>query len=128
MPGTRGPVPVPLNDGTRDVTQRILDVLEDRDSVNTNEAFPQIPQAEIKAALDRLKSRLMLEYKTIDTETVVLTPEGQMICDEGSHEYKVWDAVRKAGKIEIKDLAVSHYGGRREYGAFLLAQASTFGL
>lgn len=98
---------MPLKDGTRDVTQQILDALENEDSINTNDTFPEIPQIEIKAALDRLKSRLMLEYKTIDTETIVLTLEGQTICDEGSHEYKVWDAVRKAGKIEIKDMAVS---------------------
>ena len=100
-------MPVPLKDGTRDVTQQILDALYDKPEFNTNSEFPEISQNEIKAALDRLQSRLMVQYETHDTEHVILTPEGQMICDEGSHEYKVWDAVRKAGKLEIKDLAVS---------------------
>lgn len=98
---------MPLDDGTRDVTQQILDVLDEKPDFNTSSQFPQIPQIEIKAALDRLKSRLMVQYETNDTEQVILTPEGQMICDEGSHEYKVWDAVRKAGKLEMKDLTVS---------------------
>jgi len=106
MPGTRGPVPVPLHDGARDVTQQILDALEGEASLETATKFPEIPQAEIKAALDRLASRQMLQYTTNDREQVLLTPEGQMICDSGSHEYKVWDAVRKSGKLEMKDLIV----------------------
>lgn len=106
MPGTRGPVPVPLHDGTRDVTQQILDALEGEASLETATKFPNIPQAEIKAALDRLASRQMLQYTTNDREQVLLTPEGQTICDSGSHEYKVWDAVRKAGKLEMKELIV----------------------
>jgi len=37
---------------------------------------------------------------------VLLTAEGKMICDEGSHEFKVWDAVRRRGKLGIKELPV----------------------
>lgn len=107
MPGTRGPVPVPLHDGTRDVTQQILDALDGGSSFETAKQFPDIPQAEIKAALDRLASRLMVQYSTNDSEQVLLTAEGQMICDQGSHEYRVWDAIRKAGRLEMKDLVVS---------------------
>lgn len=33
-----------------------------------------------------------------------MTKEGQSIAQEGSHEYKVWDAVRQKGKISIKEL------------------------
>lgn len=107
MPGTRGAVPVPLQDGARDVTQLILDLLDHKPLLQTGEDFPTIPQSEIKAALDRLASRQMVQYETKDTEQIALTPEGQMICDEGSHEYKVWDAVRRHKKLEMKDLAVS---------------------
>lgn len=107
MPGQRGPVPVPLHDGARDVTKEILDHLESKTELETSTEFPNIPQNEIKAALDRLASRAMLEYKSIDTELVLLTAEGQMICDEGSHEWKVWNAVKAKGKIEMQDLEVS---------------------
>lgn len=108
MPGQRGPVPVPLQDGQTDVTKLILDTLATKDStpVLTSAEFPSIARNEIKAALDRLASRYMVEYMAKDTEIVLLTQEGQEICDEGSHEWKVWRAVKDKGKIEIKDLVV----------------------
>jgi len=46
----------------------------------------------------------MIEYETRDKEIVVLTEEGTQICDEGSHEWKVWDAVKRKGRIAVKDL------------------------
>ena len=107
MPGQRGPVPVPLHDGVRDVTKEILEHLSLKPELETSSEFPQIPQNEIKSALDRLASRSMVEYKSIDTELVLLTAEAQTICEEGSHEWKVWDAVQRNGKIEMKDLQVS---------------------
>lgn len=106
MPGQRGPVPVPLNNGSRDLTLGILETLENTDPLQTQTTFPQISQGEIKAALDRLASRSMVEYDTQDSEVVVLTGEGQQIADEGSHEYKVWKAVKDSGKIAIKELPV----------------------
>lgn len=108
MPGTRGPVPVPLqaNGGSTDLTITLLEQLETHDPLPTQELHPHVSQAEIKATLDRLASRSMVEYDTHDKEEVILTTEGQQICDEGSHEYKVWDAVRKAGKLSPKDQAV----------------------
>lgn len=106
MPGTRGPVPVPLQAGGRDLTQQILDLLDEKEPLQTNVDFPDTPQSEIKAALDRLASRSMLTYDTNDTEQVLLTGEGQTICDEGSHEYKVWDAVQQKGKLPLKELPV----------------------
>ena len=107
MPGTRGPVPIPLRDGHRDITLELLEMLDTKSSFDTHDTFPDIGQGEIKAALDRLASRSMVQYSTTDTEQVVLTAEGQTICDEGSHEYKVWKAVKDAGKLELKDLPVS---------------------
>lgn len=105
MPGQRGPVPVPLKEGTRDFTQEILDTLDQKDEpLVTSTTFPDIPRNEIKAALDRLASRSMVTYMTQDEEQVLLTPEGKEICETGSHEYKVWDAVQRSGKLEMKDL------------------------
>ena len=98
--GTRGPVPVPLKNEERNVTQDVLDLLESKQD------FPSIPQAEIKAALDRLASRSMVEYQTQDSEQVILTPEAESIVADGSHEFKVWKAVKDAGKVPIKELAV----------------------
>ncbi|KAK5122924.1 hypothetical protein LTR85_003489 [Meristemomyces frigidus] len=107
MPGTRGPVPVPVQNGDRDLTLQILEAVDENASVKTSETFPNASQTEVKAALDRLASRQMIEYETDDSEEVVLTGEGQQIVDEGSHEFKVWDAVRKAGRMSLKDQALA---------------------
>lgn len=107
MPGTRGPVPVPLETRDRNLTQDILDLLDTKEPLQTNEDFPAIPQAEIKAALDRLASRSMVEYQTKDAERVLLTPESEGIVEHGSHEFKVWKAIKEAGKIPIKELPAS---------------------
>ena len=98
-------MPVPLESQNRNVTQDVLDLLDTK-PLHTSEDFPSIPQPEIKAALDRLASRSMVKYETSDTEQVILTPEAEAIVAEGSHEYKVWDAVKQAGKIPIKELPV----------------------
>ena len=104
--GTRGPVPVPLESQNRNVTQDVLDLLDTKSPLHTAEDFPSIPQPEIKAALDRLGSRSMVEYETKDEEQALLTSEAEAIVADGSHEFKVWDAVRQAGKIPIKELPV----------------------
>lgn len=100
-------MPVQTNGGARDLTLDILETLEEQDPLQTQDAFPQISQAEIKAALDRLASRTMVAYDTNDSEEVVLTTEGQQICDEGSHEWKVWDIVKKSGRLSLKDPALA---------------------
>ena len=107
MPGQRGPVPVPLQDGKTDATQVLLDTLDTAKTTPllTNVEFPTIPPKEIKAALDRLASRSMVTYKAKDTEIVLLTTEGKEIVDEGSHEWKVWHAVKEQGKLDMKELA-----------------------
>lgn len=105
MPGTRGPVPVPLEKDGRDLTLQVLERLDEKEPIQTNTDFPDVSQNEIKAALDRLASRSMIAYETQDKEQVILTKEGQTICDEGSHEFKVWEAVHKAGKVPVKELA-----------------------
>jgi phenylalanyl-tRNA synthetase alpha chain len=106
MPPSRGPVPVVKKESERDLVQEILDHLSTKDSFGTSEAFPDISQRDIKSALDRIGSRSMIEYDINDTEVVLLTPEAEKICEEGSHEYKVWDLVKKHGKVAIKNLPV----------------------
>ncbi|TKA73118.1 hypothetical protein B0A49_03414 [Cryomyces minteri] len=104
MPGTQGAVPVRLKDGNRDITQLILDSLDEKEPLQSSQDFADIPQNEIKAALDRLASRSMVAYDTKDSEQILLTGEGEMLCDEGSHEYKVWNVVHKRGRVPIKEL------------------------
>ena len=103
--GTRGPVPVPFESQNRNLTQEVLHLLDTK-PLQSSEDFPSIPQRDIKAALDRLASRSMIQYETKNSEQADLTEEGEAIVAEGSHEYKVWDAIRQAGKIPIKELPV----------------------
>jgi len=106
MPGTRGPVPVPQSDSKADLALQVLARLDEKSPLHTSEDFPDVSQPEIKAALDRLASRSMVQYETSDHEQVLLTSEAKMIVEEGSHEYKVWDAVRRNGGLPVKDLGV----------------------
>lgn len=103
MVGQRGPVPVPQHG---DVTQLVLDLLNEKPTLHSNEDLAGVSQTDVKAALDRLASRSMVTYQTSDSEQAVLTKEGQTICDEGSHEWKVWDVVKRNGKVAIKELPV----------------------
>ncbi|KAF1818203.1 uncharacterized protein K489DRAFT_328052 [Dissoconium aciculare CBS 342.82] len=110
MPGQRGPVPVPLvesNGSGRDLTLDILFELENNDPLQSEIAFPSVSQPDMQAALTRLASRAMLEYDPSESEHVVLTGEGRQIADEGSHEYKVWEAVKKSGRLSLKDPALA---------------------
>ena len=97
---------MPLQAGGRDLTQEVLDLLENKQSVATESDLPNVGQAEIKAALDRLASRNMVTYETNDQEQVVLTKEGEQIANEGSHEFKVWEAVNRRGQLPLKELPV----------------------
>ena len=99
-------MPIVLEAQGRNLTQEVLDLLDTKETLQSNEDFPSIPQRDIKAALDRLASRSMIEYKTLDKEDVNLTPESEGIVANGSHEFKVWKAVKEAGKIAIKELPV----------------------
>lgn len=51
----------------------------------------------------------MVEYDPVDTELVLLTPESEGICQQGSHEYRVWDAIKTRGKLPVKELPVSRF-------------------
>ena len=80
-----------------DLTTEILDRLAASDEpILTSDAFHTASFTTIKSALDRLGSREMLVYKTIDREEANLTEEGKGIAANGSHEARVFEAVRKA--------------------------------
>ena len=91
-----------------DLTSQILDTLSQSDApIVSADAFPDIPSTTLKSALDRLGSREMVTYKKIDREEAVLTPEAEGIAANGSHEAKVFEAVRKAVEgLKIADLPV----------------------
>ena len=86
----------------------VLEALSTTDNpILTANIFPSIPFNTIKSALDRLGSREIITYKQIDREEAVLTEEGQGIAASGSHEAKVFEAVRKAVEgLKIGDLPV----------------------
>jgi phenylalanyl-tRNA synthetase alpha subunit-like protein len=88
-----------------DLTSRILHALSQKDSLLSTEAFPEVPFADIKAALDRLASRSMVAYDTIEREEAILEAEGQQIAEHGSHEARVFEALRQAvGGLTVQDL------------------------
>lgn len=91
-----------------DLTSQVLDVLSQSDGpVLSTDAFPTIPSTTVKSALDRLGSREMVSYRTIDREEAVLTAEAEGIAANGSHEAKVFEAVRQSVKgLKIADLPV----------------------
>ncbi|KAF7588901.1 Phenylalanyl-tRNA synthetase, beta subunit, cytoplasmic [Aspergillus hancockii] len=89
-----------------DLTNPILDALSASDaSILSSEAFPSHPSLNVKSALDRLASRQMVEYETIEREVAALTNEGEDIAANGSHEAKVFQAVVAAMEgLKISDL------------------------
>ena len=91
-----------------DLTTELLGTLaESNGPLLTAEAFPSVPFTTIKSALDRLGSREMVVYKTIEREEAILTEEAQGIATHGSHEAKVFEAVRKAVEgLKVSDLPV----------------------
>jgi phenylalanyl-tRNA synthetase alpha chain len=79
-----------------DLTSEILQALSQNDPILSSEAFPSQKSADVKSALDRLGSRSMITYETNDREESVLEPEGQEIAANGSHEARVFEALRQA--------------------------------
>lgn len=79
-----------------ELTSQILHALQHEEPLLSAEAFPSIKSADLKSALDRLGSRSMVTYETIDQEEPVLEAEGQDIIANGSHEARVFEALQKA--------------------------------
>ena len=86
-----------------DLTLEVLQALSKTDPILSADAFPQVPFTELKGALDRLGSRSMITYETIEKDKAILEPEGQEIVAKGSHEARVFEAVRQA----LEGLAIS---------------------
>ncbi|KAI1005933.1 Phenylalanine--tRNA ligase alpha subunit [Podosphaera aphanis] len=77
-----------------DLTTEILKALSRAEGPILSSEFFQNSSAEIKGALDRLASRSMVIYETIDKEEINLEPEALEIEENGSHEARVFEALR----------------------------------
>ncbi|KAG8834980.1 Phenylalanyl-tRNA synthetase, beta subunit, cytoplasmic [Serendipita sp. 400] len=98
------------------IQQLILDTLEkneviedSRDLILPGEASPAVTQdaqSAIIAALNSLLSRNMVSYEAHEILSYCLTPEGEQIAEQGSHEARVWAALSEKGgnPVSIKDL------------------------
>ena len=80
----------------KDLTHQILHALSQAEPILSAEAFPQAGFTDVKAALDRLASRDMVKYDTIEREEAILEAEGEQIAANGSHEARVFEALRQA--------------------------------
>lgn len=91
-----------------DLTTEVLDALSAAEgSILSADTFPAVPSSTVKSALDRLASREMVVYITIDREEALLTEEAENIAANGSHEAKVFEAVLRAvDGLKIGDLPV----------------------
>ncbi|XXG99110.1 subunit of tubulin prefoldin [Hypoxylon texense] len=88
-----------------DLATHILQSLDKSSPLLSAEAFPAAGFVEVKAALDRLGSREMVTYDTIEREEAILEPEGEQIAANGSHEARVFDALRSAvDGLTVQDL------------------------
>lgn len=88
-----------------DLTSQVLQTLSKQSPILTAEAFPSVAYEDIKAALTRLAGRSMITYETIQREDVLLEPEAEQIAAQGSHEARVFEAVRQAMEgLTIPDL------------------------
>ncbi|KAK2744627.1 Phenylalanyl-tRNA synthetase, beta subunit, cytoplasmic [Myotisia sp. PD_48] len=89
-----------------DLTAQILDALAATDQpILSSDAFPSLPAQTVKGALDRLRSRDMVDYETLESEEMLLQPEAEGIVADGSHEARVFEAVRAAlDGLKIADL------------------------
>lgn len=79
-----------------DLATEVLQRLNLQEPLLSADAFPAIPYQDVKAALDRLASRSMVTYETIEREEPVLEAEAEQIAAHGSHEARVFEAVSKA--------------------------------
>jgi len=88
-----------------DLPSEILQLLSKHDPILSSDAFPSQKSGDIKGALDRLASRSMIRYETIDREEAILEDEGVEIEANGSHEARVFEALRKAVEgLTVKEL------------------------
>ncbi|KAG7290689.1 hypothetical protein NEMBOFW57_000692 [Staphylotrichum longicolle] len=90
---------------TGDLTTVVLQALSKSDPISSTETFADVPFESLKAALDRLASRSMVTYEQVEREEAFLEPEAEIIVSHGSHEARVFEAVRQAlDGLSIQDL------------------------
>ncbi|ROT36785.1 phenylalanyl-tRNA synthetase alpha chain [Sodiomyces alkalinus F11] len=88
-----------------DLTSRVLHALSQKEPILSTESFPESAFTDLKAALDRLASRSMIIYEPIEREEAALEPEGLQIAEHGSHEARVFEALRQAVEgLSVADL------------------------
>lgn len=89
-----------------DLTLEILQTLSNASApILSQEAFPRASFNELKAALDRLASRSMVTYEPIEKDESILEAEAEQIVANGSHEARVFEALRKAVEgLTVQDL------------------------
>lgn len=88
-----------------DFPSEILLALSKTDPILSQEAFPNRTFAELKAALDKLASRSMVAYQPIENDEASLEPEAEGIVKNGSHEARVFEALRQAVEgLSVQDL------------------------
>ena len=91
-----------------DLLQNVLDALDSSNGpLLTENTFPAEPFEKIKATLDTLQSREYVKYEQLTQDRLGLTAEGRDIVENGSHEARVFEAVRAAvAGLRIRDLPV----------------------
>ena len=89
-----------------DLTPQVLSALDKSGQpLQTSDVFPNESFVSVKSALDRLRSRDMIAYKTIEREDSILSKEANGIVEDGSHEARVFEAVQQAvNGLKIADL------------------------
>lgn len=88
-----------------DLALEILQALSKSSPIQTQDAFPQSTFNELKAALDRLASRSMVTYEQIEKDEPRLEAEAEQIVANGSHEARVFEALRQAVEgLSVQDL------------------------
>jgi phenylalanyl-tRNA synthetase alpha chain len=91
---------------SEDLTAQVLSALSSADGpILTSETFPNASDVAIQASVTRLESVKFIKSQKLDREEVILTEEGETIAENGSHEARVFEAVRSAMEgLAIKDL------------------------
>lgn len=88
-----------------DLTSQILRALNKTAPLLSTESFSASNFTDLKAALDRLAARRMIEYETIQREELYLEAEGEAITAHGSHEARVFEVLRTTnGGLTVQEL------------------------
>jgi len=88
-----------------DLAIAILHKLSQKDPFVSAQEFPDTKSTDVRGALDKLAARLMVSFETLERDEAILEPEGEEIAAKGSHEARVFEALRQAmDGLTIPDL------------------------